>query len=351
MKHFTWSALLALTVLTGCTHRVSGYYEGLAVYEKNGLYGYRDRMGRRVIPAHYELARDFSEGMAYVRKQGKYGYIDATGKEVIPIQYDNIFGYVWDYGVEWTVVEQNDRFAFINRKGEVKGDFNYTEVPVGINNFENGYELVQSGGKFGVINRDCDECVPCRYDSITVMDEGLFVVQQQGLKGLADSLGNELIAPRYLAINAFDDGLAPVQGKNELWGLIDRNGKELCAPQFECVDESSEGLRWAQLPSGRGGYIDNTGAWAVPPRYDDGFPFKHGFAFVYNDKGYLGVVDAKGKVVVPFRYKEHILSKIEHDRIEMVTYHYYYPNTGTFIDNTFDAVLYENRQLSLQEGW
>ena len=121
--------------------------------------------------------------------------------------------------------------------------------------------------------------------------------------------------------------------------------------EFDDFDEASEGLRWAQLPGGRGGYIDNTGAWAVPPRYTFGCHFTEGFAFVHNDKGYLGVVDAKGKVVVPFRYKEHILSKIESDRIEMVTYHYYYPKSGTFIDNSFDAVLYENRQLSLQEGW
>ena len=85
MKHIYLYLLLALLGLSACNRRVSDYADGMAVYERNGKFGYLDSTGRVAIPARYEVAKDFHDGMAYVSEGGKWGYIDKKGAVVIPI--------------------------------------------------------------------------------------------------------------------------------------------------------------------------------------------------------------------------------------------------------------------------
>lgn len=102
MKNFLLYGFLLTLILTGCQHGRNlpmEYKEGLAVFTDNGKYGYIDSARKIIIPAQYDIAKNFHNGMAYVSKAKKWGYIDRTGREIIPIRYDYIYGYVWDYGI------------------------------------------------------------------------------------------------------------------------------------------------------------------------------------------------------------------------------------------------------------
>lgn len=63
----------------------SSYHDGLAQYQNNGLYGFKDEYGDIIIPAQYERAGDFSEGLAYVESNGQAGFIDTRGEFVISL--------------------------------------------------------------------------------------------------------------------------------------------------------------------------------------------------------------------------------------------------------------------------
>ena len=63
----------------------------LALFTKEGRYGFINRKGKIQIPAIYEVAYPFTNGMAQVMLHGKVGYINSRGKEVIPIKYKQLW--------------------------------------------------------------------------------------------------------------------------------------------------------------------------------------------------------------------------------------------------------------------
>jgi hypothetical protein len=78
------------------------FEEGLAAIERDGKWGFVDKLGRLVIPCVYDdLARyceesvvgGFSEGLVAAKKNGKWGFIDISGKIAIPFIYDEAFNF------------------------------------------------------------------------------------------------------------------------------------------------------------------------------------------------------------------------------------------------------------------
>ena len=73
------------------------FSDGLALIERDGLYGFIDIRGNETIPCKYTYAHPFSEGMAAVQIAdadgiSKGGYIDSKGNEVIPCIYNTAIG-------------------------------------------------------------------------------------------------------------------------------------------------------------------------------------------------------------------------------------------------------------------
>ena len=74
MKNFLLYGFLLTLILTGCQHEQNlpmEYKEGLAIFTDNGKYGYIDSVRKIIIPAQYDIAKDFHNGMAYVSKAKK----------------------------------------------------------------------------------------------------------------------------------------------------------------------------------------------------------------------------------------------------------------------------------------
>jgi hypothetical protein len=59
----------------------SSFAEGLAVVNKNGMWGFIDADGKEVIPLKYSYAVSFNEGFAKTKRNGKWLLIDKHGKE------------------------------------------------------------------------------------------------------------------------------------------------------------------------------------------------------------------------------------------------------------------------------
>jgi hypothetical protein len=173
--------------------------QSLAKVRLNGQWGYIDRTGKEIVPCRYSEAQlsgelskvksnntgsvpetteekvgsnkkyeytwNFYEGLAKVRFNGKWGYIDKSKNEIIPVQYD----YAWDFnqGLKGlALVKLNDKYYYIDTKGD---RWKYDEAY----DFTENLAPVMLDGKWGYIDRNRNEVIPCKYDEVKYFSKGL----------------------------------------------------------------------------------------------------------------------------------------------------------------------------------
>lgn len=128
---------------------------------ENGLYGFIDEQGSRVIEPIYRSVGDFSDGLIPVRKDGRYGYIDPWGVEVITPNFDMAFA----FSEGRAKVFINGKPFFINRQGHILFDHDYVEMQ----DLENRpYTIVKDEkDHMGVISYSGEIIVKPQYQSVT----------------------------------------------------------------------------------------------------------------------------------------------------------------------------------------
>ena len=180
---------------------VGNFSEGLAWVEQNGKYGFINTKGEMVVPCIYDYAESFSDGMAVVKKNNKYGYVNKYCWLVLPCVYD--YAYSFSSGV--AEVKLNGNRINIDKDGNT--------LAYNINDFrEEGLACVYQGDKYGFINREGEQVIPCIYESVeTVFDidscealayydsltlvfkDGLRIVVQDGIIKIINKKGQVII--------------------------------------------------------------------------------------------------------------------------------------------------------------
>ena len=168
-----------------------------------------------------------------------------------------------------------------------------------IDQFNDGVFVVLKDNKYGFVDINGKEVVPCIYDCVYSFSEGLAKVQLHGKYGCIDTKGKEVIPCIYDYADSFSEGLAKVQ-LNGKWGYIDTKGEKVIPCIYDGADSFSEGLTMVQL-NGKWGYIDTKGKEVIPYIYDYAESFSEGFAKVQQN-GKCGCIDTKGKEVIPCIY-------------------------------------------------
>lgn len=102
--------------------------EGLIAYcvpdatSKKIKWGFRDAKGNIVIPAKYDMARDFSNGLAAVAagdySSAKWGFIDKQGNMIIPQKFSNEPSSFDECGLAM-VLDKDKKATFIDRQGNI----------------------------------------------------------------------------------------------------------------------------------------------------------------------------------------------------------------------------------------
>ncbi|SFM07692.1 WG repeat-containing protein [Shimia aestuarii] len=90
-------------------------YEGRAVFEDAGKFGYLDEAGNIAIPALFKQATDFSGGLAYVTFEDGSGYIDPEGRMAITFDDKRLRGS--PFRPDLAFVYGDGRERYVNQDG------------------------------------------------------------------------------------------------------------------------------------------------------------------------------------------------------------------------------------------
>ncbi len=149
-----------------------------------------------------------------------------------------------------------------------------------IGDFREGLMPVKFDNKWGFINKDGVEVIPCKYDDTNDFNEGLAAV----------NIGGEI-----------DDNEEFAGGK---WGFIDKTGKIVVDLKYDKVENFSEGLAAVSINknkddlSGQWGYVDKTGKEIIPLHYKYAHNFSEGVAFVSTEGDYGSILIDKKETII-----------------------------------------------------
>lgn len=161
--------------------------------------------------------------------------------------------------------------------------------------------------KYGYIDLEGKEVIPCIYEYGSNFSEGYAVIQKSTLYGkkwgVIDKLGNEI-----LWNDTFDEIIGEVyEGKilvkkYERYTFVDIYGKKISDFKYFDINYFSEGLALVRNTE-MVGYIDYKTKQIIPYKYVDGKKFKEGLAPV-KDKLTWNYIDKNGNVVIKGLYYE-----------------------------------------------
>lgn len=316
---------------------IIAFHEGLssALLSKSSdlLYGFVDKTGKTVISPRFDDPAIFFNGIAmvnirddwqnrytaFIDKQGNEimkvvekgnlkGVVDASGKEVIPCKFKSIdcydSGYLLTTGMNkmqgiWSI---KDRKEIAAPMYEILPDDNNV---LGCKTFvkDNSVIIVKKDGKYGAINIDGKEIVPCVYEYVQVEKGVIEVTQGMGLfnskKGVYDFDGNELLKCEYYLVNIDENSIISDKIKDDISSkqtfLYDHKGNLIIkVGALGEIRHFSEGMAAVKKEKNKGfGFYDYDGDEVIEPRYEDAKTFSEGLAPVKLN-GKWGYVNRKG---------------------------------------------------------
>ena len=144
---------------------------------------------------------------------------------------------------EKTEKEIKERYNYVDSLlNEHSGEFLLFDIMSGkllkekgyeaIEDFHEGLAKVKKDGKWGYINKEGREVIPCKYNSVEYFSEGLAMVWKDRKWGYINKEGREVIPCKYDSASDFREGLVFVDKDNHTL-IIDQSGQEIV--QFNCV--------------------------------------------------------------------------------------------------------------------
>ena len=170
--------------------------EGLIPFrDENHKFGYMNLKGKIVIPAEYDILGNFYDGLALFRKDGKYGYINKKNKIVI----ENKFKFAERFSEGYAVISDNGEYGLINTKGEVVIKAKYSSLGM----VKNGVCYFAKADKSGfgyidlkereIISQQCSE-IPSYSDNVySCSDDGYIVIKQNEFYGIINKKGQFVV--------------------------------------------------------------------------------------------------------------------------------------------------------------
>ena len=196
-------------------------------------------------------------------------------------------------------VRLDGKYGFINKDGEEIIPCKYEDADA----FSDGLAKVKSAEGWGFVNENGEEIIPCKYEDADAFSGGLARVKSAEGWGFVNEDGEEIIACKYEEACGFSEGLAGVKSADG-WGFVNENGEEIISCKYEDVDVFFDGLALVQSNEGWGwGFVNENGEEIIPCKYIDADDFFDGLARVHSKEGW-GFVNKDGEEIISCKYED-----------------------------------------------
>lgn len=227
---------------------VGDFYGGVAVVSTDwNKHGIINTKGEEIVACNYRLITPCVDGMLFFNDNNKYGFMNTSGKIVVEAgKYEN----VKDFSYGLAAVEKDDKWGFINKKGE--------------------------------------EVIPFSFEAVGSFADNLAVVRVNRKYGYIDLKGNFVIEPSFDNAEEFSCGVA-VTSKGENDYVIDKKGNIVYTADKKTIlldDWFESNMIPVLKEEGRSyvsGYINTKGEIAIPFEYQFTSSFEDGTALVMKD--------------------------------------------------------------------
>lgn len=172
---------------------------------------------------NYEKLGALSGQRMLAKKNGKYGYLDQNMKEKTEFLWDDATNYM--EGI--AAVKNGEKWALINKKGELLTDYIYEDVKRDSSNYcsRNGLIWIKQQGMYILINEKLEVMGENKFEDVKAfISEEPCAVCQNGKWGFSDQSGKLVLECSFEDADSFQIGYAPAKD-NGLWGYIGSDGE------------------------------------------------------------------------------------------------------------------------------
>ena len=255
-----------------------------------------------------------------VYENGKFGVINNEGETVINPEYTEIVLIPnKDVPMFICTYDLNDqdgtyKTKVINQKNEeIFKEYSKVEA---IDNFDSKQNIwyeddvlrVEKDGKYGLINFEGKEVLPCDYDEITAL-KGVtnnLLVKKDGKVGIVNEKGQTIVNTEYKDIKTLKEGYKNeyiIVNDNNQYGIISTTGTVIIEPKYEDVKYLNNSEMFAIKDAGVWKLINKDNQILIDGGYDNIIEAK-GENVVVEKGGKYGVVTTKNEEKIPVEYEQ-----------------------------------------------
>ena len=176
----------------------------------------------------------------------------------------------------------------------------------------NGQVLrVQKQGKYGLINMDGTEILPCEYEEIKALQgvENAILLQKEGKYGIVNNEGKTLIEPNYVEIQGLGKEASQgfiVKNQEGKYGIIDISNKQVLETKYDAISKIHEGDYYVVTENGKQKVVKKDGTEILNGEYDEIVAILKNpeNGIIYKDNEKYGLMNLEGTKIIAENYDD-----------------------------------------------
>ena len=276
-----------------------------------------------ILTRDKEQGRIASKDYFSAFKDNKWGIIDSTGNTVIDPSYAEMIVvpnskkdvFLCTYDVNYDTGEYKTK-ALNSKNEEIFQDYEQIEA---IQNHDKNNNLwyesdilrVKKNGKYGVINLDGKEILPCEYNEITALEgiKSTLKIVKDGKCGIADNTGKVLLEAQYAEVtNLGQDNKAGfiVKSEDGKYGIVDYSNTQVLEAKYDEIYKIHANDFYVVKQDGKQVLIKKDGTVTLSEGFDEITAILKNIenGVIYKKSNKYGVMKTTGEVTIEASYEE-----------------------------------------------